>query len=592
MNFVNLNRWPTLSSYVLNNHIEAIDLVLAQMILKNHPNSSEEVGAFFIKLVLASRTGHLCLKKTSKALLPSCRELIDDEDVAVKLDDLALIGMKEVPKEIIGDSLDPGVNYYPVVLFSDFFYLNKNLFFETRFLQQIQKIKNLPKQDFLYAVQPSAMLNDEQKRAVALSLKNNVILITGGPGTGKTFTATEIVKEYLRYNEQSGRGEVRILLTAPTGKAAVHLEKNVRKNISAQESLVAGTLHSILSAGYNEEMINNPPIIHADMIIVDEASMIDARLFSYFLSALQPHTKLILMGDKDQLPPVDSGSFFADLVEYSLENVFIPCVQLLDCLRSDKKEILQFAHAVNHQQLNQVISSITNSTHFLRKVDVFNDAKTSKQGYKNLYTFCRDRFLFKYENEETIATLIKSLEGFKILSCMRKGSAGVDAINAYLTEAFWHDCPEGDFQVFPIIINKNDYSLDLFNGDTGILIQKKRNTRKIQEDDYIYFLDKNFTSTRKISAVMVPNFDYGYCISVHKSQGSEYDSILILAPEGSSIFGKEALYTAVTRAKSSVYLDVSDAVIRSFVLKSSRKISGLRDRLSLTKDDSCLEKLP
>jgi hypothetical protein len=116
---------------------------------------------------------------------------------------------------------------------------------------------------------------------------------------------------------------------------------------------------------------------------------------------------------------------------------------LSDCLRSDKKEILQFAHAVNHQQLDQVMASMASSTHFLRRIDLFSGAKTSKQGYKNLYFFCKDRFSYKYQNEETIPALIRCFEDFKILSCMRKGASGIDAINAYLTEALWLDCPRG-----------------------------------------------------------------------------------------------------------------------------------------------------
>jgi exodeoxyribonuclease V alpha subunit len=166
------------------------------MILKDHPDSSEKLGAFLIKLLIAARAGHLCLKKTKGALLPSCKELIDDQDTAAMLDDLSFAGIKDIPKEIIGDSLDKSKNFYPLFLLSDLYYLNKNLFFENRFLHQIRKIQSLHKEEIDYLVQPSVLLNEGQKQAVILSLTNNVTLITGGPGTGKTFTATEIVKEY------------------------------------------------------------------------------------------------------------------------------------------------------------------------------------------------------------------------------------------------------------------------------------------------------------------------------------------------------------------------------------------------------------
>ncbi|MBM3208142.1 MAG: exodeoxyribonuclease V subunit alpha [Chlamydiae bacterium] len=584
MQFISNTRWPSLACYVHQNYIEAIDFVLAQLILKNHPNASEEVAAFFLKLSLASRNGHLCLKMQDGTLVPKCSELIENKAVALKLDQLADLGLIFIPDGIIGGSTDI---IYPVISYADSFYFNKNFFFETRFIEQIQRIKNLAQPSEVCIDSLSTKLNQKQKNAVIFALKNNVLLISGGPGTGKTFTATQIVHEYLKYAHKQGNSDARIILTAPTGKAAIHLEKNVRAGIELQDNLVAGTIHAILSAGYNEEMIADAPIIHADLIIVDEASMIDARLFSFFLSAIQSHTKLILMGDKDQLPPVDSGSFFADLVEYSLQNEFIPCAELVECLRSDKTDILNFAYAINHQETDKVTNALSIANQSLQKIDIFNRCTTARQAYKNLYEFCRDKFFQKYEVDQDIACIIKYFEQFKILSCQRKGSAGVDSINEYLSDRFWQDANHGEYLVFPIIITKNEYSLDLFNGDTGVFVQKKRSSRKIQDDDYFYFLNRDLSSVRKLSALMTPNYDYAYCISVHKSQGSEYESILILAPEGASVFGKEALYTAVTRAKSQVFLDASEEVIQEFVMKSSRKISGLRDRLSLTKVDPC-----
>ena len=326
------------------------------------------------------------------------------------------------------------------------------------------------------------------------------------------------------------------------------------------------------------------PTLHADLVIVDEASMIDARMFFYFLSALQQGTAVILMGDKDQLPPIDSGSLFADLIEYAAMNKGISYSELTECMRSDRKQILDFAKAINQQDLTLVQKMLLDHTASLERMSFFDPSQSIKQGYEALWNFCQPRFSFVQDDLDPLY-LLKTFDRFRILSCIRKGPLGVDAINQFFFNRF-SSIGFSDWIAYPILIKKNQYSIGLFNGDTGVLIKYKD---KDSEKAVAYFYDKQGDLPRQIPLAMLPDYEYAYCLSIHKSQGSEYDDVLILAQQGSSLFGKEVLYTAVTRAKNSVFIDIRDDVLQQLINRSSRKISGLHARLRIAKEAVCYQ---
>ena len=159
---------------------------------------------------------------------------------------------------------------------------------------------------------------------------------------------------------------------------------------------------------------------------------------------------------------------------------------------------------------------------------------------------------------------------------MRQGPLGVDAINRHFLQQSMQQVPQGSWWIVPIMITRNDYEMELYNGDLGFLVRKVTedfSLRQFALDDYCLMRD------RKIAALNLPSFEYSYCLSVHKSQGSEYDESVILIPPGSESFGREILYTAVTRARTKVTLMCDKDLFVHAVKTSSRKMSGLCTRL-------------
>lgn len=575
--------YPHLTLLVKEEGLLFIDLAIAKMLLKNHKSASEDAAAFLCKLVAAARQGHLCVKIEGEKIFPASSDLLEDPKVAETLEQMAERGFKELPKELLYTANEP-FSLRPLYREGNHIYLQKNAFFENRFMYHLHRICSYKSSGKLEAPSLSSQLNQKQKEAVEMALSSNISLITGGPGTGKTFTAAQIVKTYLHFQKK----DPRIILAAPTGKAAAHLEKNVRKALPTDARLRSGTLHMLLSIKSSEDMLKTAAPLHADLIVVDEASMIDARLFSYFLSSIEEGSRVVLMGDKDQLPPVDNGSLFADLVDLSLKGAFIACAELKDCLRSDRRQILDFAAAVNARELDKIQEILKNEDPSLQRTTLFSGVKSLKKAYEGLWQFAKPRFPDANAVSIDPSILLQKFDQFRILSCMRKGPVGVDAINSFFVEKYLSEVLVDEYLACPILISKNDYTLELFNGDVGVLLQrKKKSGRMFDEEDMAYFYDKSSTSVRKIPALMLPSFEYAYCLSVHKSQGSEYDQVLILAPEGSGAFGKEVLYTAATRAKSSVFIDTEDDVLKKLIYRSSRKISGLHARLQLTGGSPC-----
>lgn len=354
-------------------------------------------------------------------------------------------------------------------------------------------------------------LNSEQKKAIETALANRFSIITGGPGTGKTHTAATLIEAL----------NAKTLVAAPTGKAATHLGKKLKSQVTA------ATLHSLLGVKTPLDYTKSVEELDAELILVDECSMIDPPLFARLLGSIPPSARLVLMGDVNQLPAVEGGSVFADLIGSEK----IPTTYLKTCMRSDRKEILDLAGAVLKGDRKEIRTCDLGFTE--NSVEVF---------YEKLWHFVKD----------------KDFQTFRILSTLRKGPYGVDALNRFLVEKFGSDG-------YPILITRNDQKRGFSNGDMA-MVEKGIATF---EDGRTYPLSE------------LPKFEYAYCISVHKSQGSEYDHVLLLVPKGSEIFGKEVLYTAVTRAKEKLDVDGDEEEIAKALSLCTLKYSSIKSDLRL-----------
>ena len=354
-------------------------------------------------------------------------------------------------------------------------------------------------------------LTSEQNIAVDHALIHCLSLITGGPGTGKTHTAAYIVDAF----------KTTPILAAPTGKAAAHLESKV--NHPAR----CGTLHSFLQVRSPLDYLKPPEPLDAKLIIVDECSMIDPPLFARLLESISEETTLVLMGDRNQLPAVSGGSIFADLIDTNV----IPTTHLTKCMRSDRKEILDLAQGILKGDIQDI-----------RTIDLGFSENSIEQIYNKVWAFVKKR----------------DFDTFRILSTLRKGPLGVDALNGFLHEKFSQQTDR-----FPIMIKRNDARTGLSNGETGILVK----------DEAL------FSNGRRFALNELPPFDFAYCLSVHKSQGSEYDDVLFLIPDGSEAFGREVIYTAVTRARNSIAIDGNPSQIATALKQTCGKASRIREKI-------------
>jgi len=423
-------------------------------------------------------------------------------------------------------------------------YLEKNWVIERMLEKEIRRLTEnkssiFNEEDHLQR----GLLNEQQRQAIAICLENRLTLLTGGPGTGKTFTAAAIVESFDR------KGEKRIVLAAPTGKAAEHLEQSVFK--ASGRHLPSATLHKWLQLGGSPPWPKENFALDADLLLVDECSMIDAPLFATLLKAIPTHCNTILMGDPNQLSPIGSGSVFTDLVSSS--HFLMGKAQLTKSMRAENQQILLMAEAVLQAKIPKDL--------------IVPWPDSEKAFYCYLTSALPSQPGESTEKKPDPEELFERLSRKKMLNCLRQGPFGADAVNQFFLEKVRKDARMDQWWWMPIMITSNDERTGLSNGEMGIYMQRQGD----RASGVAYFSKKR----QEITLMALPSYEPAFCTSVHKSQGTEYDEVLVIVPIGSENFGREMLYTAITRARQKVSLLVQEEVLSSMVGKSLVKHSGI-----------------
>ena len=405
-----------------------------------------------------------------------------------------------------------------------------------------------------------------QRQAVELAAKTGVILLTGGPGTGKTTTVRGIVALFQKMG-------LNIVLAAPTGRAAKRMSE-------LTGGMEAQTVHRLLGMSWNEtthqvtfQKTEKEPL-EAEAVIVDEMSMVDVSLFSALLRALRPGTRLVLVGDADQLPSVGAGNVFSDLIRSKkIETVFLREV----FRQAEQSAIIRNAHRVNLGESPELKGN-QGDFFFLCRRD-------AQRAVSTVLELCKTRLP---DNMHIPADQIQ------VLTPTRKGPCGTINLNRLLQEALNPKVPgkreilwgERVFRVGDRIMQtRNDYDVvwqkadgtvgtGMFNGDVG---------RIVEIDQSGEWLALDFDGrTAPYSTEMLSEIDLAYAQTVHKAQGSEYRCVVLATmPSAPSLMVRGVLYTALTRARKLLVMVGDDAAVRSMAAndKQQKRYSGLKWRL-------------
>lgn len=411
-----------------------------------------------------------------------------------------------------------------------------------------------------------------QREAIITALETGVLVITGGPGTGKTTIINCIITLLAREGE--------VTLCAPTGRAA--------KRMTEATGMEAKTIHRLLEYGGEDGDFarNQENPIEADCVIVDEASMVDVMLMRSLLRAIEPGTRLMLVGDADQLPSVGAGNVLGDV----LQSGVVPAVYLTDIFRqSETSRIVVNAHRINHGEM-PLLNEKGTDFFFERKESFPQTAQTIVQ----LVTTRLPGFL-GYRDEERLAQAVRNIQ---VLAPARKGECGVINLNTLLQAALNPPAPDkpslrygetifrlGD----KVMQTRNDYQQEwrkrtltgwedgkgVFNGDVGFVTD-------VDEEEHSLTVCFDEEREATYQSAQLENLDLAYCLSVHKSQGSEFPAVVMPVVGGPPmLLTRNLFYTALTRARSLVVLVGREEVVRQMVENDHilKRYTTLSDRL-------------
>ncbi|MDX9785944.1 MAG: exodeoxyribonuclease V subunit alpha [Desulfobacterales bacterium] len=472
---------------------------------------------------------------------------------------------------------------------------------------------------------------DRQRMAVEKSVRNRLTIVSGGPGTGKTTTVIRMLALIIDQALNRDGTLPRIRLAAPTGKAAARLSETIgaaktrdnylRNHYSPILEYItekAETIHRLLGVrgkgtGRFHHTASRP--LPADVLVIDESSMVDLPLMTRLIEAVPAKARLILLGDKDQLSSVEAGAILGDICQGVDLELHRPVAQTTakasDMGNGISHCIIQLTHSYRfgfHSGIGRLSRAINRGDAedalACLKDDACRDVSLIEAGSRNLLrqvlpVFIETHFMPLMKEQDPLARLLQ-FQTFRVLCAHRKGPAGVEAVNAAVREIIRRNLgairqPAANDEGHPIMVTQNDYQLGLFNGDIGII-----GASPAEENQWGAFFQGAGQSLRYISLSKLPQYESVYAMSVHKSQGTEFDHVLlILPPRRSRIITRELLYTAITRARKSVVIFGEAPLVREAVQTPVQRASGIGDQLSqktfgtgLSGDEEKAMKLP
>jgi exodeoxyribonuclease V alpha subunit len=460
---------------------------------------------------------------------------------------------------------------------------------------------------------------DWQKIAAAVACLKHFCVITGGPGTGKTFTVTRVLTVLL---ELLADQQPRIYLAAPTGKAAARLQqalKQVRDQINCDDRIRRAFPSEVFTVHRMLKPIRGTPYFHhgtenplmADVVVVDEASMVDLALMAKLLDAVPQKARLIFVGDKDQLASVEAGSVLGDIcdrdVMHGFSEQFKDQIQDItgedidagaqtadgDSNLQDAIVILQKSYRFASESGIGALSLAVNRGDADAALDILGDNADTSIVWQPLKTITD---LAQSLSEQIVsayqaclracdpAEVLDRLAHFKILCALNIGPLGVQAVNRLAEQVLSrHNLIRSNpiaenpwYAGRPVLITRNHYPLGLFNGDIGITLTAEG----IKGRELVVYFRSNDGGVRRFLPQQLPEHETVYAMTVHKSQGSEFDELILILPnKDAPILTRELVYTALTRARRKFTIWSTPEILRSALARKIQRTSGLRDAL-------------
>lgn len=517
--------------------------------------------------------------------------------------------VQEVPELERGDLVD-GIS--PLLLDTkNRLYLARYWYYEQSLMSSVQRLINSPQisadpellSNLLQKLYPSSTTDDTdwQMVATAVAALNRFCVITGGPGTGKTYTVASLLAVFAAWPFEDVA--LRVMLAAPTGKAATRLTESLHASDIVPEcyaDVEAVTLHRLLrmTPGRIQPRYHSGNPLPADVLVVDEASMIDLPMMTRVLDAIPEHCRLILLGDKDQLASVESGMVLGDIcgphattrlsnhastrlnkeagvkvaaLDGPLNRISDHIVYLTKSHRANNDTgIVELSEAVNRGDVDGCLKYLTSADY--PDLQLLEHSPSSLDSVISSYTVPVYREVMAAENP---AVALSSMSGTCILCALRRGRSGADGINrrveATLRRLEIVSAEETQYAGRPVMITENSPQQSLFNGDFGITTMDNGRLKVFFQGD---------TSLRAFVPGRLPQHETFYAMTVHKSQGSEYNTVVLVLPDNDSpLLTREMLYTGLTRARERIIVVANTKQIETAVQTRSRRQSGILDTL-------------
>lgn len=505
----------------------------------------------------------------------------------------------------------PG-EFKPMIMDRSRLYLHRHWQYEQNVAQGIrQRCRNITSNDGIHSELADDLRrlfpegDDRQRDAVLSALTQGFTVISGGPGTGKTYTIAKLIVLMQKINTGS---DLRLKLAAPTGKAAMRLQQSIETAMAAMGydqavQQFAGdntqTLHRMLGArvgrsGYHYHAGNQLPV---DVVMVDEASMIDLALMNALMAALAPESRLVLIGDMNQLASVEAGAILGDICrdvsDGSRSVMPTNRSSVRDNALEDRIVVLRHGYRFANKSGIDDLAAAVNAGETQSALDVLRNQANTDVALKEIEDPGGLQMAVASLTKASIAPgfatpnpleALARMERLMILSPLRNGPYGMHAINGYVEQTLiklGHKHIGGPlddswYAGRPVMVTCNDYYHNLFNGDLGIALKNSEAT----DASLSVFLPDGGDGFRQVRPQQLPAHQTAFAMTVHKSQGSEFDRVILVLPDReSAILTRELVYTAITRARGGVEIWGSERSLEIAIRQRIHRSSGLGDLL-------------